>query len=98
MKYHSKDSGDAISFLKSNASPKEKGECDFLIKENSRIIIAIQVAYELNEDNKKREIEGLLEAMRKFGLMEGFILTYNQEDEIDIEDKRIVIKPVWKWL
>ena len=77
---------------------RENGECDFLIKEDSRIIIAIQVAYELNEDNKKREIEGLLEAMRKFELREGFILTYNQEDEIYIEDKRIVVKPVWKWI
>jgi hypothetical protein len=77
---------------------RENGECDFLIKEDSRIIVAIQVAYELNEDNKKREIEGLLEAMRKFELREGFILTYNQEDEIDIEDKRIIIKPVWKWI
>ena len=77
---------------------RENGECDFLIQEDSRIIIAIQVAYELNEDNKKREIEGLLEAMRKFELREGFILTYNQEDEIDIEDKRIIIKPVWKWI
>ena len=77
---------------------RENGECDFLIKEDSRIIIAIQVAYELNEDNKKREIEGLLEAMRKFELREGFILTYNQEDEIDIEDKRIIIKSVWRWI
>ena len=77
---------------------RENGECDFLIKEDSRIIIAIQVAYELNEDNKKREIEGLLEAMRKFELREGFILTYNQEDEIDIEEKRIIIKPVWRWI
>ena len=77
---------------------RENGECDFLIKEDSRIIVAIQVAYELNEDNKKREIEGLLEAMRKFELREGFILTYNQEDEIDIEDKRIIIKPVWRWI
>ena len=77
---------------------RENGECDFLIKEDSRIIIAIQVAYELNEDNKKMEIEGLLEAMKKFELREGFILTYNQEDEIDIEDKRIIIKPVWKWI
>jgi len=77
---------------------RENGECDFLIKEDSRIMIAIQVAYELNEDNKKREIEGLLEAMRKFELREGFILTYNQEDEIDIEDKRIIIKSVWRWI
>ena len=77
---------------------RENGECDFLIKEDSRIIIAIQVAYELNEDNKKREIEGLLEAMKKFELREGFILTYNQEDEIDIEDKRIIIKSVWRWI
>lgn len=32
---------------------KEKNECDFLIKEKEKIIYAIQVCYELNEDNQK---------------------------------------------
>jgi hypothetical protein len=52
----------------------------------------------MNEDNKRRELDGLLEAMGKFGLDKGFILTYNQEDEIDVEGKRVIIKPIWKWM
>ena len=48
--------------------------------------------------DKEREIEGILEAMNKFNLKEGLILTENQEDEIKVEDKTIRIIPVWKWL
>jgi len=77
---------------------KEKNECDFVIKEATKITKAIQVCYELNEDNKKRELNGLSEAIEKFNLNEGTILTYNQEDEITIQNKKIIIMPLWKWL
>ncbi len=77
---------------------KEKGECDFLVKEGGRIKMAIQVTYEMNEENKRRELNGLLEAMGKFGLNEGLIITFNQEDEINIRGRKIVLKPVWKWM
>ena len=60
---------------------REDRECDFLIKEKNAIVKAIQVCYELNEDNKKREIDGLIEALEKFGLPEGLLLTYDQQDE-----------------
>lgn len=76
---------------------REKKECDFLIKEKNMIVKAIQTCYELNEDNKKREIDGLIEAMVKFDLAEGLILTYDQEDEIEILGKTIKIKPAWRW-
>src|SRR3989344_3452722 len=77
---------------------QEDKECDFIIKYREKIIAAIQVCYEFNEDNKDREIKGLLEALKKFKLKEGLILTYDQEDEFKIEEKKITIKPVWKWL
>lgn len=77
---------------------KEKNECDFLLKEKNQIISAIQVCYELHEDNKKREIDGLIEPITKFDLKEGLILTYNQEDDFNIAGKKILVKPVWKWL
>ena len=67
---------------------RENKECDFLIKEENKIVQAIQTCYELNEDNKKREIDGLIEAMIKFDLPEGLILTYDQEDEIDTVGKK----------
>ena len=76
---------------------REKKECDFLIKEKNMIVNAIQACYELNEDNKKREIDGLIEAMVRFDLSEGLILTYNQEDEVEILGKTIKIKPAWRW-
>jgi uncharacterized protein len=77
---------------------KGKKECDFLIKEGLNITKAIQVTYELNEDNKKREINGLLEALKSYKLDSGLILTYEQEDELIIDNKKILINPVWKWL
>jgi uncharacterized protein len=76
----------------------EKNECDFIIRAGSKINRAIQVCYDLNEDNKEREIKGLIEAMNKFKLKEGLILTYNTDDELKKDGKRIVIKSVWKWL
>ena len=77
---------------------KEKKECDFVIFEKGNITEAIQVTWELHDNNKKREIEGLLEAMKKYELKEGSLMTYDQEEELTVEGKKIVVKPVWKWL
>ena len=77
---------------------REKFECDFLVKEKTKIIEAIQVTKELALTNEKRELGGLLEAMEKYKLKTGFILTENQEEERRIGNKRIHIVPVWKWL
>ncbi|MBI2045562.1 ATP-binding protein [Candidatus Pacearchaeota archaeon] len=76
----------------------EKYECDFLIREGNKIKEAIQVTYELNEKNKEREIAGLMEALNKFKLKEGLIITFDQEEKIEIEGKTIKIIPAWKWL
>ena len=77
---------------------KEKSECDFIIKDKLKIVQAIQVTQNLDDGNKSREIAGLLEACKKYKLKEGMILTYGQEEDIVVDDKKIVVKPVWKWL
>jgi predicted AAA+ superfamily ATPase len=77
---------------------RENKECDFLVKERNAIVGAIQVCYELNEDNKQREIDGLVEALKKFDLPQGTILTLDQQDEVEISGKTIKIYPVWRWL
>lgn len=77
---------------------QEKGECDFVIKEGVKIVLAIQVCYTLNHENRQREINGLQSAMNKFGLKEGLILTYNQEEEFKQDGFNIKVIPVWKWL
>ena len=55
---------------------KGKRECDFIV--NGKL--AVQVSYDLSdEDTLKREIEGLKEACKYFGLKEGVIVTFGQE-------------------
>ena len=77
---------------------QEIKECDFIVKEKEKVVKAIQVCYDLNEFNQDREIKGLKEALDKFNLKDGLILSFNQEDEFKIDNKKIVVKPVWKWL
>ena len=76
---------------------REKNECDFLIKEKNKITNAIQVCYEINQNNKEREIKGLTEAMKKFNLKEGTIVTLNQEETIKQNNLTIKIVPAYKW-
>ena len=76
---------------------KEKYECDFVIRKENTIVEAIQVTHSL-KDNKEREINGLLEALDIYKLKEGLLLTADQEEEIIEKNRKIVVKPIWKWL
>jgi len=75
-----------------------KNECDFVTLEKKQVMSLIQVTWELNEKNRKRELGGLSSAMDFFHHDIGLLLTYDQEDEIKSNNKKIIIKPVWKWL
>ncbi len=68
---------------------REKGECDFVVFEKDTCKMLIQVCEEIHSDNKDREINGLLEAMRFFKLEEGLIITKNQKDTLQF-DKNII--------
>lgn len=76
----------------------DKHECDFVLRERNKIKKAIQVCYDLNEKNKTREINGLIEAMNEFKLKQGLIITHNQRDTIILGDKKIILIPAWEWL
>ncbi len=77
---------------------KGEKECDFLIKEGGEITEGIQACYELTEKNREREVGGLLEAMNKFKIKKGTVITMNQEDKIVAEGKSIMVIPAWKWI
>ncbi len=76
---------------------KDRKECDFVVREERKITQAIQVCYTLNEDNKSREVDGLIEALETFDLPEGLILTFDQQDILKIDGKTINIVPAWRW-
>ncbi|MFH0875790.1 MAG: ATP-binding protein [archaeon] len=69
----------------------DKKECDFVIKDGLKISQAIQVC---KNSDSIREIEGLKQAMSKYKLKEGLILTFDEEKQIG----NIKIMPIWKWL
>jgi hypothetical protein len=75
-----------------------KNECDFVCAQDKNINQLVQVTYELTLDNRKREISGLTEAMRTFDIKKGLILTFDTEEEIIVEEGKINVVPVWKYL
>ncbi|MCP5046278.1 MAG: ATP-binding protein [bacterium] len=72
-------------------------ECDFMAV-NDDFTRIIQVTYTMEPGNRERELNGIVEAARAARLKEGYILTYNEEDELLIEGINIKIIPTWKWL
>lgn len=77
---------------------KNKYECDFLVKVGEQVREAIQVCYDLTEENREREINGIIEAMEEFRLEEGLIITGDLEGEEEMAGRKISYKPLWKWL
>ncbi len=67
------------------------GECDFILKEGLQIVEAIQVCYQFSDQNRKREIAGLLSALKKFNLSEGYLITKDQSENLEIEGQAIHI-------
>lgn len=69
----------------------DKNECDFVALEKGNAVEIIQVCYELNDLNFTREFNGLLEAMAFFKSTNGKIITYQQNDLINKNDKIIEV-------
>jgi len=80
-----------------------KKECDFVLRKNNQIVGLLQVCKTVASiATKKRELEGLTEALAQYQLMEGYILTENESATKTIQQDgkkyKIITMPVWKWL
>jgi len=69
-----------------------------VVKRRENITLALQVCYSLTEQNREREIAGLLEAMDEFELSDGTIITDDVETVEIYGDKSIRFVALWKWL
>lgn len=77
----------------------DKKECDFVVRQGGAITQAYQVTVSMkDEKTRKREIDGLVESMRTFGLSEGYIITMDEKEEIRLEDALIHVLPAWEWM
>ncbi|RLG30827.1 hypothetical protein DRO03_03170 [Methanosarcinales archaeon] len=77
---------------------KNKHECDFLVKDGEEVEEVIQVCYDLTEENREQEINGITEAMDEFRLGRGLVITGDLGGEEEISCGTISYKPLWKWL
>ena len=77
---------------------KKERECDFITRDSKKELNAYQVCFELNEDNRDREVNGLIEALNYLKQKVGFILTLDQHDELELNSKKIIVKPVYTWM
>jgi predicted AAA+ superfamily ATPase len=75
---------------------KDRGECDFLVRDGIEITTALQVCLTLHPDNIDREVNGLLEAMDAFSLDSGYIITMDQTDELQAKGKSIKVIPAYR--
>ena len=74
-------------------------EADFVIKEKDKITEIIQVCYDLqNLKTREREINGLLKASEALQCENLKIITMDQEEISSMNNKKINVIPLWKWL
>lgn len=78
---------------------KQQEEVDFVLKEGLKAKRLIQVCFSfIDENTKKREIKALLKASDELKCRNLLVITWDFEGEEKIEGKRIIYKPLWKWL
>ena len=77
----------------------ETHECYFVIIEGLNITQAFQVTKSVvDTDTRKRELNGLKDAMKTYKLKTGLILTENEAEEFELEGYKIKVMPIWKYL
>jgi len=77
---------------------RENSECDFVVFEKGKCKMLIQVCEHIHNENKDREINGLLEAMRFFKMKEGLIVTKNQKDTLIFDKSTIKLLPAYEFM
>lgn len=77
-----------------------KGECDFVVQRGIDVDRLIQVTWDMsNEETRRREINGLLEASKATGCKNLYIITYDSAEEIKIDEDAVIhVIPAWRWL
>ncbi len=78
---------------------KKESEVDFVIKDDQKIKELIQVCYDIEDyDTKEREIRSISKASSELKCKNLLVITENKDKVENIEGKKIVYVPLWKWL
>lgn len=75
------------------------GECDFVVCEDRKAVLAVQVSYDISsEKTRKREIAGLLLAARNTGCDNLLLLTDHNDEDVTHDEYTIAIRPVFDYI
>lgn len=80
---------------------KTKGgrEVDFIVQKSDRSRMLVQVCESMADtQTRKREMTSLSEAMTEMKLKVGYIVTRNEEEQIEVDSGQINVVPVWRFL
>jgi hypothetical protein len=78
---------------------QKQREVDFLVKEGQKVSELVQVCWDVSDSGtREREVDALKRAMKELGLRKAFVLTEDYEREEMANGRRIVYKPLWKWM
>lgn len=77
-----------------------KGECDFVVQRGVDINQLIQVTWNMDdEETRRREINGLVEAADATGCDNLLIITADSSEEIKLDNGAVIhVLPAWRWL
>ncbi|MDH5187173.1 MAG: ATP-binding protein [candidate division WOR-3 bacterium] len=77
----------------------QKREVDFVVKDGTRIKSLIQTCAEPERlETQKREIVPLIKAAKELKCHNLIVITLDKESEEKVEKRKLVFKPLWKWL
>ncbi|MDY6788527.1 MAG: ATP-binding protein [Candidatus Nanohaloarchaea archaeon] len=99
LKKRALDGGGRLFYYKND----QGHETDFVVKENEDIQKLIQVTYDISdEDTRKREIRGLINASKNLRCKNLLVITGDYEAVEQVSwhgtDRKIEFIPLWKWL
>lgn len=78
----------------------DKKKCNFIVRKGIQVVQAYQVTESMtNPETRKREINGLCEAMQAFGLTTGHIITMDEKETINLENGNVInVVPAGEWM
>lgn len=78
---------------------KQNYEIDFILFKSGKIVQLIQVSYDItDEKTRKRELSALVKGSADLHCDSLLLITQAEEGSVEVDDKRIEIVPITKWL
>ncbi len=78
---------------------RNEKEVDFVCRSGFQVSELIQVSYDVSDTKTlRREVSALTEASKELNCSNLTIITWESERDIEVNNKKIQVIPVWKWL